>query len=78
MNYNVLGHKEKHSLQIFKITGMTDLLFLTAPPVGRFGRGLLAILRQHESPDGSRHQVQVKHGVALAEERKERKKERGW
>lgn len=53
---------------------MTDLLFLTAPPVGRFGRGLLAVLRQHESADGSRHHVQVKHRVTLAEVRKERKR----
>lgn len=55
---------------------MTDLLFLTAPPVGCFGRGLLTVRRQHQSPDGSCDKVQVKHGVALAEDRKERKKVR--
>lgn len=42
-------------------------LFFAAPPMRGSGRGLIAVLRQHESPHGARLQVQMEHCVTLAE-----------
>lgn len=65
----IKSHKPNQILSADSET--SDLLFLTAPPIGGSSGGLLTVQRQHEPPHGACHQVQMEHCVTLAERQAE-------